>query len=266
MHKTWRVSKPPCAARQKKHPALALVLASCIFPGGASAQWVVSDPLLETQKAASNITQATQLAKQLLQYEQQIQQYATQLEQLRNIFTKIQSLGSGISLVPKSLDPISQEQSDELVEQACPGAPSGGIVGGIISSLESSSSRPITERQQLICKEIVLLQIDEFNVTADALGQLTVQASTVQKLNDVVNAISTLGESDSATSQAQGYMAQLQTASMAWKGQIDADNAMIETLEKQQGLLAKVAMNGNNTVLGNVVQAVALKAAFTVNE
>lgn len=246
--------------------AASILCAGLLNTGLVRAQVVVSDPILEGAQSTSNATQGTQLAKQILQYEKQIEQYTTQLEQLRNMLTKIESLGTGISLVPKTLEPLSSADQDKLVDQACPGAPSGGAVGSAISGLLGGSNQPITERQNLICREIVMIQIDEYNITAHALGSLTAQASTVQKLNELINAISTFGESSSATSQAEQFMSQLKLAGDTWQKQIEADEKMVATLRQQQGVLAKVALNGSNTVLGNVVQAVALKAAFTINE
>ncbi len=254
-----------CFALRK---SLAVVLSSIfgLAASTASAQVIVSDPILAGAKAQSNATQATQLAKQILQYTKQIEQYATEMEQLRQMLTKIESLGTGMSLFPKTLEPLGSTDTDKLIEQACPGAPLGGIVSGAIGSLLGNANKSITERQDLICREIVLLQVDEYNITAKALETLTAQQSTVQKLDDLVTAISTFGESSSATSQAEQYLVQLQTAGDTWKQQIAADDAMIETLQQQQGILAKVALGGSNTVLGHVVNAVALKAAFTINE
>lgn len=256
------------AMRSSLKPALtaSILCAGLLSAGLVRAQVVVSDPILEAAQGTSNVTQGTQLAKQILQYEKQIQQYATQLEQLRNMLTKIESLGTGISLVPKTLEPLSSSDQDKLVDQACPGAPAGGVVGSAISGLLGGSDQPLTERQNLICREIVMIQIDEYNITAHALGSLTAQASTVQKLNDIINSISTFGESSSATSQAEQFMSQLKLAGDTWQKQIEADEKMVATLRQQQGVLAKVALNGSNTLLGNVVQAVALKAAFTINE
>ncbi|GAA0254495.1 hypothetical protein [Rhodanobacter caeni] len=249
--------------------ALALLIAA-VFGGGAHAQVLVTDSaaISTTEEGfKSQLAQTVeQYTKQGMQYAKQIEQYQTQLEQLHNILTKIQDLGTGISLVPKNLEKLTEDQSNQLVDQACPGAPPGAVVSGVISNLLGSTKQPITVRQQLICRKIVLLQVDEYNIVAEALSQLNAQASTVQKLNDIVNSISTIGESNSATSQAQQYMAQLQTASDTWKKQIDADEAAIATLQQQQGVLAKVALNGSNTVLGHLVNAVALKAAFTIND
>lgn len=248
-----------------KGVVISLSLASWLAAGVAAAQVVVTAPILEGAQTSSNVTQGTQLAKQLLQLEQQIQSYATQLEQLRNILTRIQSLGSNISMTSKSLQPLDGTQSDKLVEQACPGpgVSLGGVVSGVISGLlGNSSNQPITERQQLICKQIVLLQIDEYNITAEALGELTLQQSTVQKLSDIVNSISTMGESSSASSQAQQFMSQLQAASDTWKKQVEADESMIATLQQQQAVLSRVALHGSNTVLGDIVQAGAFALAF----
>jgi hypothetical protein len=241
---------------------LAMTLLCTVISGGAGAQVVVSDPLLEGTTAASKATQGIQLAKQILQYEQQIESYATQLEQLRNILTKIQSLGSGISLVPKSLQPIGDTDADKLVELACPGASGAGILGNAISAIQATMGGSLVESQQNICMAVVRLQVDEYNITANALGQLTLQQSSIQKLGDVVNAISTIGESNSATSQAQGYLAQLQTASLTWKTQMDADEASIKALQQYQSTLAQTRLQGTRAVLGTVVQAGAFAAAF----
>lgn len=253
-----------------RQTTLTLALIAGVFASGAQAQVLVTDTAaISTSEEGfkSQLAQSVeQYTKQGMQYAKQIEQYKTQLEQLRNILTKIQSLGTGISLVPKNMEKLTQDQSNQLVDQACPGAPPGAVVSGVISDLLGSSHQPITVRQQLICQKIVLLQVDEYNLVAEALSQLNGQASTVQKLTGIVNSISTLGESNSATSQAEQYMAQLQTASDTWKKQIDADEAAIATLQQQQGVLAKVALNGSNTVLGHVVNAVALKAAFTIND
>lgn len=237
-----------------------------LFTGTVSAQWLVHDP---GNAVINESGFASQLAKTIEQYAMQAQQYATQLQQYENMLTSIESIGTGISLFPKTMQRMSDTQIQKLVDQACPGPSLGGsVIGALASTLESEASfnKPITESQQVICQQIVLLQADEYNVTVDAMGQLAVQASTVQKLSGLVNSISSMGKAASATSQTEQYISQLQTASETWRQQIQADDAVIQTLQRQQGILAKVALTGSNTVLGNVVQAAALKAAFTIND
>lgn len=263
MHKTW-FRRVICCSSPLKSMALALSVTSLICAGSAGAQVLVHDP---GAAAISEGGFASQLAKTVEQYTMQAEQYATQLQQLQNMLTSIQSLGTGISIFPKSLQRMSDADSQKLVEQACPGPSNGGnVLGAVMNTIGSTFNQPIIESQQIICKQIVLLQIDEYNITSDALGQLTVQASTVQKLSNLIESISSYGKAASATSQAQQYLSQLQTASATWQKQVDADEAMIQTLRRQQGILAKVILTGSNTVLGNVVQAATLKAAFTINE
>lgn len=241
---------------------IVLSLALGLYSITATAQVVVTDPVLEGQKATSNAVQGLAWAKQILQWEEQVAQTAHMVTQLQNMATKIESLGSDISLTPKSLQPLTSSEQDQLVEQACPGAPLGGIVSGVISEFLGNSGQSIVERQQLICKEIVLIQVDEYNITAIALGDLTAQQSTVQKLGDLVSAIKTFGESSSTTSQAQQYIAKLQLADATWKEHIDADDSMIAALEQQQSILGHIALKGSNTIVGQLVQAAAFAAAF----
>jgi hypothetical protein len=43
---------------------------------------------------------------------------------------------------------------------------------------------------------------------------------------------------------------------------MEKEDAIISTLEQQQSILAKVALSGHHTILGNVVQAAAFAKAF----
>ena len=43
---------------------------------------------------------------------------------------------------------------------------------------------------------------------------------------------------------------------------MNADDALINSLQQAQGILAKKALNGGGTLLGNTVQATAFAAAF----
>jgi hypothetical protein len=60
----------------------------------------------------------------------------------------------------------------------------------------------------------------------------------------------------------QRGQANLDTEMRTWQAQIQVDDQMIKYLENQQATLAKSAMRGKNTILGNIVQAATLKIAF----
>lgn len=242
--------------------ALALSLL-CAIPGrDASAQVLVTD----TSAIASNHADASaSYLRQGLQYARQAQQLAQEVAMLNNILMKAQRLGTNVSLFDGQLQEI--DDLDQVVQSACPGADQG-LVANLLNTLSSALSpdQPITKRQQVICAQIVLFQIDEYNKTAKALNAIGgMNTSTLDKLNELIALVDTLGETSNAQAQAASISATVITAMGTWQSQIEADEKIIATLQQQQAVLATLAMKGNNTVLGNVIQAAALKAAFDID-
>jgi len=248
------------------HAILATALACGLFAGSTQAQVIVSDPILEGSGAAIDASTAASYARQALQLEQEVQSAANTYAQLQNILMQAQNLGTNISLVSTPLTQISD--SSQIVASACPGA-GGGIVGDVLTALSSalSANEPVTTRQQMICAQIVTYQVDEYNKTVvalNAVGQFS--STTLTKINNLITSVDTLGKTSNAQAQAQSIQLNLEAAMKTWETQVQSDEYMIKALQHQQGVLAKVAMNGSNTILGNVIQASALKLAFTVNQ
>lgn len=235
--------------------ALAMALSCGPFSTGALAQGlgvVVNDP--------------KSIWQQGLSYARQFEQLQQETQTLQNILMQAQSLGTNINLFGGQLQKITD--SDSIIQSACPGA-GAGLVGSLLNSLTSalSPNQPIATRQQMICAQIVIFQIDEYNKTADALNAIGgTSTTTLEKLNSLIASVDTLGKTTNAQAQAAGVNATVVTAMATWQTQIRADEAVIQALKQQQAILATVAMKGNNTLLGNVVQAAALKAAFTINQ
>ncbi|WP_431635330.1 hypothetical protein ACQVBX_16040 [Dyella sp. KULCS107] len=233
-----------------------------IYSANGAAQVLVLDQGAIT---ASHADASASYIRQGLQYARQAEQLAQQVATVQNILVQAQSLGTNISLFDTQLKEITN--TDQMIQSACPGAESG-IMGDLIGSLASvlTSNQPLAKRQQMLCAQIVVFQIDEYNKTAKALNAIgTANTSTLNKLNSLIATVDTLGKTSNAEAQAAGINATVTTAMATWQAQIKADDAVIATLQKQQAILATVAMKGSNTILGNVVQATALKAAFTIN-
>lgn len=246
--------------------ALSFVLAFGLFSGSTQAQVIVSDPLLEGSGAAIDTTTGYAYVRQALQLEQEVQSAANTYAQLQNILMQAQSLGTNISLVSTPLTKITDPS--QIISSACPGA-SGGLVGDALNAISSAlnANASVATRQQIICSQIVVYQVDEYNKTVDALnavGQLN--TTTLSKLNNLISSVDTLGKTSNAQAQAAEISVNLSTAMHTWQTQISSDEEMISALQKQQSILAKVAMNGNPTILGTVIQASALKVAFTLNQ
>lgn len=243
------------AARQG---ALFLILLTGLFAGTTHAQVLVTDTTsISTNQAGFQ----SQLAKTIQQYTTQLQEYQTQLTQYQQMLTSVQGLASGgITLTSGQLTPISD--ASNLIQQSCPGANGGGILGDMTSIVTSSFSQSITTNQQNICAQIVLAQVDKYNKTVKVVNDTQVFGQQLQQLTSSLSLISTQGDSNRATSNAGFQSSQIASEMVDWQSQMQKDDAIIATLQQQQGILAKVALNGSNTVLGNVVQATAFAAAF----
>jgi len=232
------------------------------------AQVLVTDT---TAIAASEEGFKSQLAQSIaeytrqgMQYAKQLEQYYQQVEQFKQLLMTIKGLGTNISFSSNKLEPI--DDPTELIDQNCPSASGGSIIGGLVTSVVSAISpeTPITVAQQQICANITMLQIDEYNRTVAVLDQLDQYGGTLQKLNKLANEVKTLGTTSGATTQAATYSATTAFAMQQWRTAIAGDEAIIQALNQQQSMLAKKALNGRD-VLGTVVQAAALKAAFSVD-
>lgn len=237
--------------------ALPFLLA--LLAGNASAQWLVHDP---ATFAATQGGFAAQLAKSIDEYALQARQYTTQLEQLQNMLTSIEGLGAGITLAPAGVAPLGAADAARIIQQECPGAGAGGGAGALAALLHATLDRPIAEAQHTLCTAIAEVEIDEYNLTAAALAELGRQSASVRKLQGIVAGIGSFGQAASANAEAQAYLADLHTASATWKNRMDADQAMLAALRRQQSSLARLAMKGRPGPAGDLLRVAAFAAAF----
>jgi hypothetical protein len=83
----------------------------------------------------------------------------------------------------------------------------------------------------------------------------------LQQLNDLANQVTNVGNASNTTSQAETVSATMARSMSDWQTSIAGDDALISSLNQQQQILAKVALNGSP--LGNVVQGAAFALAFS---
>jgi hypothetical protein len=245
-----------------RRSALSMVCATatCLVAGGANAQILVTDTASISENTAGF---ASQLAQTVEQYTTQLSQYATELNQYAQMISSIQGLSSGMTLLPTELQQITDETS--YVEASCPGG-SSGILDTLTSSLSSVLGGSITQQQQQVCAQIVHWQIDKYNKTVVVMNQLNNYASQFQQIEHTLASITTMADTGRAANQAFDYNNAVTTQMSGWRAAMQSDDAMISSLQSEQSMLASKALRGSNTVLGNLVQAAALKAAFTINQ
>lgn len=244
---------------------IALGLTCALFAGVSQAQVgvLVTDPAVEEASQGTQTSAAASVAKQIDQYIKQGQQYLTQVQQYEQMLTSAENLGMNVSLVPNTLQPITD--TDSMIQQNCNGGSSSGF-GDILNSVVSLFSQPISQSQQAICGKVVELQVDKYNKTVDMLNQLQTYNGSLQKLSNMANTFDNMGKSSSTTTQATTYTSQLTTAMNNWQTQMQADDTMISALRDQQSMLAKMAMDSKPDFLGQGTQAAALTLAFSVDK
>lgn len=248
-----------------RRTALALALIAGVFAGGTHAQVLVTDSaaISTTEEGfKSQLAQTVeQYTKQGMQYAKQIEQFRQQILQYEQILTSIQSLVTGgITLTSEKLTPISD--ASKLIQQSCPGASGGGILGSMTSFLKSSFENSIIKNQQTICVQIVLVKIDKYNKTVKMVNDTQQFGQELQQITSTLSKMTTQGDSDRVTANTATHSEQLAWEMQDWQSQMEKEDAIISTLEQQQGILANMALNGHHTILGNVVQAAAFAKAF----
>jgi hypothetical protein len=207
-----------------------------------------------TQDIKTEYNQNLQTLKQIDQYVMQGQQYAQML-------TSAESLGTNISPFSNNLQPISDPSS--LIQAKCSSGSGGGIVGSMMNSMTSLLSQNMDQSQQQICAQIVTTQVDKYNQTVQMLNTLNSYSTSLQKLSTMANSISNMGTSSSTTTQATTYSSQLTTQMSNWQAQMNADDAIIKTMEDQQKILSHIALNGGNTsILGDALPDTAFQSAL----
>lgn len=236
-----------------------------LFAGTVHAQVLVTDSTaISTSQEGfkSQLAQTVeQYTKQGMQYAKQLEQYETQLQQYEQLVMKVQGLGTNVSIIPNHLQQINDPAA--LIAQNCPGPSGGSVVGSVVTSIASAFSPgdSITKSQQTICANIVTLQVDKYNKTVIILNELNKFGGTLQQLNDLANQVNNVGNASNTTTQAETISATMARSMSDWQTSVAGDDRLIEALNQQQQILAKVALNGSP--LGNVVQGGAFALAFS---
>lgn len=258
MHNTLSTQTPFRKNPRRYRLALAIAFGCTLLAGGVSAQVVVVDP---GSIASNEQGFATQLAKTIEQYAKQIQQYETQLQQYQQMLSSIQSLSNGLSLAPNQLQHVTNTES--LIQGKCSNASSpASLVSSVMNSMSSLMTQSITQTQQMLCGQIVTTQIHKYNTTVDMLNKLNGYSNQFQQVEGIARSISTVADSGRAATQVEKYSSAVTTEMGHWQAQMKADDAVIETLQNQQSILGHIALKGNSTALGNVVQATTFARAF----
>lgn len=245
---------------RKATVASALIAVGTALTGTAQAQWVVTDPALQTNVTANQLTQDAHL----------VQQYTQMITQYTSMLTTLRSLNLNIMPINNQLTPISDPSA--MVSQACPGASLAGSALGAIGLDSSLVDGEIVSQQRAICTNIVLLQVDKYNTVANMLNQMNNYFAGLQQLTATADKVAdmvsnAIGNREMLSNQTQDTQLRLSTEMANAQQHIQAVDATIATLKDQQSILANIALKGSNStglgaLTGQIIQAGAFAAAF----
>lgn len=248
---------------------LAALTALAIGVGIAStpsqAQWTVIDPASIAKNVAEYAEQAKRWTDTLAQYQQEIAHF----QQMINTFTNLPSMLS--SFLPNTLTRMSDSDKANLVEQNCPGASGVGLVQQVLTATGLSApsfGQNIVANQQAICAKMTQLQVDMYNDSVDALNKLDQYTASMKSIEDMRDSITqgdanSIGKLQGVLEQATRTNNDLNADMAAYKQKAEAKRAAIDALEKQQSMLANVALKGKPSLTGQLVQAAAFATAFS---
>jgi hypothetical protein len=250
-------------------------LLTCLLAGGlttapAYAQWVVTDPAMQTEVATNQVTQIGHM----------VQQYSQMITQYQSLLSSLQSLDLNFMPINNKLTPI--DNPSQIVQQNCPGASISTTVMSVIGISPSLTEGEIVGQQRTICANIVMLQVDKYNTVANMLNRMNVYSNAVQQLSDKVNqigqtasnaasavtgSVGSSGDRQGVQNQADQIRNGLATEMAQVQQHLQAVDATISSLKDQQSMLANIALKGSNAtgpaaLAGQIIQAGAFAAAF----
>lgn len=236
---------------------VAILLALGLGPLSTNAQVITNAP-----GAIAKLV--SQIEKQVQQYEKQIQQYELQLQQYQQLLINIQNLGNQ---VPSFNNNLQHLDASTIAQSQCDGSGGSSWFGGLIVSVFAPTS-PYEQSQRQICQNIVVLQVQKYNETADMLNRMNQYAVLARDTESARNSVGQTdnGDLSSNTNQVERNSSELALEMGNWQARMKAYDAEIGALQATQSILASAAMYARTPdLLGTSVQAAALKAALTVN-
>lgn len=253
--------------------ALGLTLMGGMFTGNSRAQDIVEDPGAIAQALQQYIAEIQQYAVDTerwvethQQYLLQAQHYAAQVQFWEQQLIKLKRLQ--FDLVQMQIT-FRERPLDYGMDSACPGSPGGlgEMIDGVFQQLIPQLGDDIPTQQLKLCQQIVVAKNSKYNATVDVLGRLIEYQAHFQNIETQrmqVDQTSDPGALAANDNEALRFIDDLNTEMRYWQANMSAYDQYIGDLKDQQAVLAQHALKGGqSTIWSQVVDVVALKAAFS---
>ncbi|UPG95816.1 hypothetical protein [Luteibacter aegosomatissinici] len=260
------ISKPVRSYALKACLTAALTVTCSLHTDTAKAGMPVIDYTAISQAAINFQKELLQWGKTLAHYGQVMQHYTEQAAFWQQQLNKLQSLDLDLFQLEQNFTTIDQNYGVDIM---CPGA-SSSIIDKVTSSLTSlvNPNSDVLGQQKTICANIVRTENRKYNDTVLYLQSLRKQTDnflqiTAMRLTQIGNSP---GNTEGLTQETERYSANMELAKTKWESSMQQYDIQLNLLKQQQTVLARRALNGQDSVWGQVVNTVALKIALTGNQ
>lgn len=252
--------KPLCTGSiaQARLWSAAILVAAGSVAIDAKAQLLVNDPVNLTAHMQQIAEDAVEFGKEAKRWSDTYNHYQQQL-------IKLQRLNFDS---PQMSDTFPLRPDDYGMQDMCPAGSQGGArerMTGLPRQIAPKLDGNIVEEQKAICQRMVLAENAKYNESVRMLKTLIQRNQQFQQIEaqrDRAN--SSQGALAANDNEAQRFLVRTSMDLDYWQARMKAYNDYIESLKWDQSRLAKRALQGNRgSLLGQVVQAAALKAALS---
>lgn len=226
---------------------------------------VVFNPASLLQSAQQFSERLTQWQKTLEQYQKTANHYIEQAKFWQTQLNKLRHLRFSLFATKHKFTKIPE---DFGVDVECPGRDRSRGFAGILDmgldKLIPSENGNVLAQQQELCVQIVQAKNEKYNDTVEYLDFVKLKTDELLKVqNSLVSKIgSSLGNTQGLTQQLTEFSETLDTARATWETNQKQSDDYIKMLLTMQATLSRRALNGAPSVLGSVINTVALKAAL----
>jgi hypothetical protein len=198
-------------------------------------------------------------------YQETIQHYAQQATYWQTQLNKLKHLNFTLFTLKHEFTEVDK---DFGIGVECPGrAASGGLSGVLDTALDKlvpDMNGDVLKQQQDICGLIVQAKNVKYNDTVHYLNYVAEKGAEIADVQTKL--LGKIGDSSGNTASFNAQLTEfgqtLNSARAQWESNQKQSNAQIDMLLTMQANLSRRAMNGSPSLLGTVVNTVALRAAF----
>jgi hypothetical protein len=235
--------------------AFTLAIMSALFATHSSAQVVVHD--VDNDEV--------NFPKTVVQYGKELDHYKSVIEHYQQQLISLQHMNFSLPQLETAYTRVSEGDASQQAQDQCPGTTgNSNPIASLLQLVTPDLGKSLLAEQQKFCQQIVLHRINKYNLTVDMMNRLNgTYTQNLQSIyNQYVDGGTSQGAMDGSKANAEANTTALQTEMTQWQNQIRAEDQVIAYDQYQIQVLSKKALDGNNTILGNVVQMAALKGAL----